>query len=1102
MAWNTRAKSGLYTAGIVLAAIGATTPTGSVLLARECSVAPVARESARQPTDQPQAEWDPVANGSGHGDAGWTVCDRATGEPLNGVRAGTTLALLASNWRLAVAYTLAVGLVVGGASMSPWFMWPRRWRRAAHDESMASRGDLRNQRDRLTSVATEPSDHDGREAGRDHTRHESESHFYAVFEQAGDAIFLHDLNGKFVDVNRAACQRSGYTRLELLGMTVADLDAAGQERDAKGVWRDVVAGKSTVLEGQLRCKDGALIPVEVTLGLVHVETGQFVLAIARDIAERKRIERALQESERFLASMFDAIQDGVSVLDCDLNVVRVNNWLAETNAHRGSLIGRECYEAFFGRATPCPGCASLRALETGQAQAGVVPYPCAEEPAGWLETSAYPLKDELGAVVGVIAYSKDVTSRKRAEQALTTSERKLSNALKIARLGYWELDLDANLFTFDDHFYAIFRTTAEAVGGYTMSPQEYARRFLLPEDIPLIADETTNAIATSDPNYSRQLEHRIRYADGEIGYITVRFFVVKDEQGRTIKTYGANQDTTERKRTEEALRIAKQRAEAANQAKSEFLANMSHEIRTPMTAILGFTNVLLEQGDLQNAPPERLEAAQTIKRNGKYLLGLINDILDLSKIEAGKVTVDRATCRPCDLLADVVSLMRVRADAKGLPFAIEYDGAIPETIETDPVRLRQALINLVGNAIKFTETGSVRLVARFVDSRRPSMEFDVIDTGLGMTPEQATRVFQPFYQADSSVTRKIGGTGLGLAITKRLVEMLGGDATVIATHLGRGTHMRITVATGPLDGVAMPVSARVAASSLAAVPATRRRRSARRPAHRRLSQPRGASPRLRRGTGGIHQLKTGVPRGTGTATNPPAAGRDRAGFPKHGHDPPGERVMKTVFVTLLAMAACCATIAQAVTVDVEISGTVEYNQVSFGRFGNVNSGDAFSWSFQVDSANYLDSTTYNTRGYEVDQSSAAFTFGSETFALKDPFPGTPYFTIAESDPVADSFFFSVDQVDWPNDFPLDEVGQLGDFAAHFEVGYDGSTVHTLDILDAVGVHDCTALTRFYTVVLDGWAEPIGLEFGQLTITPEPTSLSLLALASLALYRRR
>jgi signal transduction histidine kinase/ActR/RegA family two-component response regulator len=261
---------------------------------------------------------------------------------------------------------------------------------------------------------------------------------------------------------------------------------------------------------------------------------------------------------------------------------------------------------------------------------------------------------------------------------------------------------------------------------------------------------------------------------------------------------------SEVRRRSAALRAAMERAELANRAKSEFLANMSHEIRTPMTAILGYAENLL---DPELSSSDRVMAVYTIRRNGQHLLEIINDILDLSKIEAGRLQPEFVKCSPGKILADVYSLMRGRAETKNLRMDLEVRGQIPETIETDPTRLRQVLINLVGNAIKFTNTGEVRLTAALVtraseQGGETSLRFDVTDTGIGMTPDQLGALFRPFTQADNATTRKFGGTGLGLVISKRLAEALGGDLTV-TSRPGEGSTFSLTVNVGPLDDVKM-----------------------------------------------------------------------------------------------------------------------------------------------------------------------------------------------------------------------------------------------------------------------------------------------------------
>ncbi len=246
--------------------------------------------------------------------------------------------------------------------------------------------------------------------------------------------------------------------------------------------------------------------------------------------------------------------------------------------------------------------------------------------------------------------------------------------------------------------------------------------------------------------------------------------------------------------TERTRELAETNAslEAANQAKSEFLANVSHEMRTPMTAILGFADVLAEH-DAEVG--ERAELVDTIRRNGRHLLAILNDVLDLSKIEAGRMRVEFIACSPRQIVEETLSLLRVRADERGLELTSEWVLPLPAIIRTDPVRMRQILINLVGNAIKFTQSGSVRVRVGLSDAK---LVIDVVDTGIGMTAEQIGRMFQPFTQADASTTRRFGGTGLGLAISRRMAELLGGDISV-SLDPGRGQ---------PLPGLARPWAAR------------------------------------------------------------------------------------------------------------------------------------------------------------------------------------------------------------------------------------------------------------------------------------------------------
>ncbi|WP_372724971.1 ATP-binding protein [Novipirellula sp.] len=417
-----------------------------------------------------------------------------------------------------------------------------------------------------------------------------------------------------------------------------------------------------------------------------------------------------------------------------------------------------------------------------------------------------PSTDDRGDVVGCYIIMHDVTfaastahdptALRQIGTELAKREEQRRLAFASADMGSWDYNVITGEVLLDSKAAEIFQTLPETPVPVTeiMGKIDIRDRASVIHAIQECFDVSSSG--------KHDVEYRLTSAEGHPCWIR-SFGQVYFEEGtdtlfRTaVRVLGLLIDTTREHEDWERLNQAVQTAEAMNRTKSEFLANMSHEIRTPMTAILGFADLLSDQ--VENS--EAQETVATIRRNGEYLLHILNEILDLSKIEAGKVLVERTRFKPRKVLREVDLLLRERAHTKHLDLFVEWSGPVPETIFSDETRLRQILINLVGNAIKFTNRGSVRIIVRALVEHE-QMRFAVIDTGEGISADQKQNLFQPFSQANESITREHGGTGLGLTICQRLATLLGGDIEVESV-VGGGSTFTATIATGPLENVPM-----------------------------------------------------------------------------------------------------------------------------------------------------------------------------------------------------------------------------------------------------------------------------------------------------------
>jgi len=630
---------------------------------------------------------------------------------------------------------------------------------------------------------------------------EREEKFRTLFETMAQGVVYHNKTGEIIACNASAEKILGLSLSQMQGRTSLDprwqtIHEDGSPFPGQGHPAMVALRTGKPVYGEII---GVFHPKEQRYHWIKVnaipqfQTGNDepyqVYASFEDITREVKAQQRARESETALQEVYDAIQDGISVLDTDMRIIQYNKWIEETHHKEETLVGKKCYEVYQNRPSPCPNCPVIQCLASGKVQTQEVKFSAKDGQQIWTETSAFPIKNSKGQVIKIIEYVKDITERKRAQMEIERFKTISDNSL------YGTCITDAQGFiTYVNEYYS-------RIHGYAPKDVKGKNVSIFHTDVQLSAiKKQTQPLLKNNGRFPAVETWHIHKSGSEFPMLMSGILLKDGAGGEPFLAVSAVNITDQKelefalKEQQEELKASNEEMEAlneelmesveeakkANQAKSDFLANMSHELRTPLNGILGFGEIL--KNSISNE--DQLRYLEIILTSANNLLEIIKDILDFSKIEARKLDLRPKETALRPLIEKTVSVIRRSAEKKGLDLFVEVGELVPEKVTVDGPRLGQILVNLLSNAVKFTQKGEIHLTVQELARQkgRTQLHFQVLDTGIGIRQEDLEMVFEPFQQVDMSNTREYGGTGLGLTIVNDLLKKMGSRLDVKSTY--------------------------------------------------------------------------------------------------------------------------------------------------------------------------------------------------------------------------------------------------------------------------------------------------------------------------------